>query len=122
MARKAHGRPPGVEYEFIPTSFGNDKDDDPVTFWISPPDHNGRRALVSFHTIELSLNESIQAMEKAARQYVKRVENYTAPDGSEIKNGKDLAKSGETLFLKEILDECLGATELDEEEKKDLSA
>ena len=106
----------------MPTSFGNDKDPEPVRIKIKAVSESDLRAIVAEQgmsdgkLVSSSLNGII---EEAARRCVLEVENYTDRQGRPIKTGEQLAKEGEGEILSELFVFLQEGGRLDGSKKKD---
>lgn len=119
MARKARGRPAGIEYDFIPKSFGNDKDKDPIIVRINPPTEKQRRVILSYvHPSGNDERTVCGRMELASENHATKVTSYLASDESKITSGEEMSEHGEIQILAEIYDEVIESTSWEEESKK----
>lgn len=135
MARNIEGPKPGDSREFIPASFNNREDDEPIVVMISDPTEAQKRKLqlmqteIHFNNGEIAkdeegnplINVTLEAMAKHQRAavigHVSKVTNYVVR-GVEIKDGHTLAEHGETELLAEIALEVTTGFSLNEAEKK----
>jgi len=131
MPRRARGPAPGKKYWFTPAVLGNDKDPDPVRFYVCTPSKHQRRAIAA---AGLGDGNSFAgaysaSMEEASRQCCFEVKSYEAPllvdevqTYKALKDGDDLAVHGETEFLDALYSELMTGASLDAQEKKHSSA
>lgn len=127
--RTVPGPVPGVVRPFIPSAFENRNDPIPVKVWIKQPTEDDKRKFDAATKLQLRMEGSemravipggaeLERWRDLVSKFVEKVENYSAPDGNAIDNGKKLAEHGETEFLKEIAHEIMTAASLSEQEKK----
>ena len=141
MGRKVSGYAHGMTRQYIPESFENRDDAEPVTVWISQPTEKQKREILAQSKTELLYSEDGEILTDAdglprikpdldgsiawysmiCARFVSTVANYEAADGSPITTGKLLAEHGETSFITEIGAEVISGASLKEEEKKTLS-
>jgi len=128
MARKVLGPKPNQVREFVPESFDNRQDPEPVTVWIKDPSEGEKRQLVALqHEMQgdqVKLNADLSVMvawqTETVRKHVTKVSNYSMR-GVEITGGAQLADHGESEILAEVALEIFTASSLDEDEKKQSS-
>ena len=135
MGRKVSGPRPGDEREFVPESFENHLESEPVKIWIKDPTEGEKRRLQLMQTelqtnggdilrdsegtpqITITLEAMNRHQEAAIRGHVTRVSGYEVR-GVEIKTGQDLIDHGETEFISETALEITTALSLTAEQKK----
>ena len=142
MARKVAGYAHGQRRQFIPESYDNHQDSEPVTVTIEQPTEAEKREMLAQSKTELmyddqgvmlidadglprikpNIDASIAWYASIVSKFVVSVANYTGADGAPISAGKDLARHGETSFITEIGAEILTGTSMSDGQKKDLSA
>lgn len=116
MARQVKGRPAGVVYEFVPKAFDNDRDTDPVKFFIKAPNDAQRRDIVTVD--ENSPSDQMRSVKRAVSNHIIKVENYNDTTGKPITDARELITHGETEFLVEVFQELLTSTAIKEAQKK----
>ena len=128
MARKVNGPKAGERTKFIPESYGNKNDSDPVTIWFKNPTLRERRELFSgafaglapgesVESLEVDLKSSFLIYEDAIKRFVVSVENYSYASG-EITSGELLVEHGELDIILEVANQILG--EGDEKKSEEL--
>ena len=128
MARMVRGPRPGEEREFIPASFENKKDPDPLKIWIKDPSEGEKRKLIALQSslqdgtpaLEMDLETMIKWQCETVRRHVVKVYGYTVR-GIEITTGELLAEHGESELIAEVSLEVFQATSLSIDEKKSSS-
>lgn len=140
MTRKVPGPPQGKERKFIPESFNNRTDDQPITVWIKTPTERQKREAMqeAAPTIEknadgvaavdsdgapivaFDLAASMKWQNAIVKNFCTKIENYNAADGSPIAASEDLIEHGETEIVAEVAAEILTGLSLGDEEKKPL--
>ena len=139
MGRKVTGPKPGGSRYFVPASFENRKDPEPIRVEIKDPTEAEKRTLTLLQT-ELGfangeiardangapqINVTLEAMANFQKQavlaHVVSVENYEVRE-IEIVDGATLAEHGETEILAEVALEITTGMSLGEHEKKQSSA
>ena len=125
MARKVLGPKPNEVREFVPASFDNREDPEPLRVWIKDPTEGEKRKLVALqHEMQgdqIKLNADVSVMvawqTETVRRHVTKVSNYSMR-GVDITNGDQLADHGESEILAEVALEIFTAASLDKDEKK----
>ena len=116
MARSVNGHAAGTTRVFVPKSFNNNLDSDPVKITITAPTLREQRALynhalnaqnVTDEGVSVSFEKSLQMYEAALRAHIVQISNYTQADGTPIATGEDLAEHGELDFIVEVASEIL---------------
>ena len=128
--RKVCGHKPGAEVKFVPTSFGNDRDDDPVTVWYRSPSERERRRLLAGGdeitvrqgddgkpVVKTTSASNVDRQTRTIEALVVKVKNYTGRKGP-IANGEDLAEHGETEIVTEVFNELTSNLALTDDEQK----
>lgn len=125
MARTARGKPAGELVKYIPSSYGNDTDSDPVTVFYSVPTERVRREIDNQEIVRVALDkdgkpvtdengDNYVEVDLAAEnrkqtalieKCVEKVENYFRAGGEPIATGDDFAKYAEPRFFKEVVSE-----------------
>jgi hypothetical protein len=122
--RRIEGPTPGEAVPFVPTSFGNDREPEPVTVYLRVPtvDARRRRMLEFLATAKLeirgdgkiakvtrpdvsttmSMAELLSIQEKMVRAWVDHVDNYLDADGTAIASAEDLWLRGEPDLVAEV--------------------
>lgn len=119
---------PGTLVKFVPQSFGNAEDPQPVTVYLRAPSEADKRdalvvlvgqaeagpgakdaVKVKTDQGEVTIGFSQEIEKKGCRlaRWVERVENYADSDGEPIATGADLWERGEYGFALEV-DEAIG--------------
>ena len=135
MARTVKGPKPGVRREYIPESFGNRKDAEPIKVWIQDPTEGEKRKLTLMQTqlgfengeilrdsdgapqIHITLEAMSKVQQEAILAHVVRVANYEVR-GVAIVDGETLAEHGETELIADVALEITTGFSLAESEKK----
>lgn len=116
MARSVSGYKAGTTRVFIPKSFDNHLDSEPVKITITAPTLREQRALynhalnaqnVTDEGVNVSFEKSLQMYEAAIKSHVVQISNYAQSDGTPIATGSDLAEHGELDFIVEVASEIL---------------
>jgi hypothetical protein len=137
--RTVSGPSPGLEREFVPASFGNRSDPDPIRVWIlSPTEAEKREVNTSESTavfdfgqdgspkigpdgkplLKIDLGDSTRRQHALLKRFVSRVTGYFAPGGNPITDGDLLARHGETDIVGEVYREIMTAHSLTEAQSK----
>lgn len=138
MSRKVHGPAPGGCREYLPESFENRGEPDPIVVSISDPTEAEKRALTLLQTdvefeggeivrdsdgsprIQITLAAMAEFQKKAVLAHVSKVTNYEVR-GVSIIDGASLAEHGETELIAEVALEITTGLSMTEDEKKPLS-
>lgn len=126
MARKVPGFASGEERKFMPESFGNRNEDDPVLVFIKTPTEREKREVMQTAAAtvgadgdgEIDLAASMRWQAAVIEKFVTRVAGYVASDGSTIDTAARLVEHGETEIVSEVAAEILTGLSLSDEEKK----
>lgn len=142
MARRLKGPPPGDVRKFVPESYGNRDDADPVVVWIKQPTELERRRIdagpepIAFArdkdgkptrdgndnlVMTVDLRQVIDRQVDAISLFVTRVDGYELSSGEAIDDGASFAENGEPDFIAEVYLEITEAMELTDDEKKALN-
>ena len=135
MGRSVKGPKPGNEREYIPESFGNKEDPEPIKVWIQDPTEGEKRKLTLLQTelgfengeilrdsdgapqIHITLEAMSKFQQSAILAHVVRVANYEVR-GVAIVDGETLAEHGETELIADVALEITTGFSLVEAEKK----
>ena len=135
MGRSVKGPKPGNEREYIPESFGNKEDPEPIRVWIQDPTEGEKRKLTLLQTelgfengeilrdsdgapqIHITLEAMSKFQQSAILAHVVRVANYEVR-GVAIVDGETLAEHGETELIADVALEITTGFSLAEAEKK----
>ncbi len=113
MGRVMPGPRPGTTVRFVPACLGNEKDPDPVVFYIRAPSNADRREWLFDETrapkrpaddatdeVKTAwLHAMLERRNQFVAKWVESVERYTMGKDGEVKTGEDLAKFGEEPML-----------------------
>jgi hypothetical protein len=128
--RKISGYPPGELRKYIPESYNNRKDKQPVTVWIKQPSERDKRAINAYgrktkvyihdktKPAEIDDGESQERMSLAISRCVEKVENYSTASGVAIDNGDKFAEHAEDDFFYEVYKEIQSSLSLTDEQVK----
>lgn len=138
MARRLKGPPPGDVRKFVPESYGNRDDADPVVVWIKQPTELERRRIdagqepVAFArdrdgkprrdgndnlVMTVDLRQIIDRQVDAISLFVTRVDGYELSSGEAIDDGASFAENGEPDFIAEVYLEIMEKMSLTDDEE-----
>jgi hypothetical protein len=124
MARNLQTHKPGAERDYIPSAFGNDKENSPIKVVIKHPSEGDRRRIISEMKVKVGANGEVETelkeqniwIEKALKQHVMKIENYSI-GGQAITNGVDLWEFGEQELIDELITEIMQGISEDNKKK-----
>jgi hypothetical protein len=124
--------------EYIPQSFNNRADPQPIKIWIRNPSEQDKREILSqggkarfamgptgpvlgpdgLPKIEVETADSWVHQHAMVAKFVTKVENYRAPGGDPIVDGAGLARHGDTEVVSEVATEIQAPCIMSEDERK----
>ncbi len=118
MARNIASTKPGVAWDWTPSTWDNDKDDDPIVITLQQPSEGEKRQLAfGVPSGDATPKELFGIYEEAVRKFVKKVTNYSI-GGVDINDGEKLVEYGEIELLIDVGNKISTTAEMAPEKKR----